>query len=35
LSDGVQLIRFVRSLPPGSMVRHHIAGDIGRDRRQA
>ena len=35
LSDGAQLVRFVRSLPPGSMVRHHIAGDIGRDRRQA
>jgi hypothetical protein len=35
MSDGAQLIRFARSLAPGSMIRHHIAGDIGRDRKQA
>ena len=35
MSDGAQLIRFARSLAPGSMIRHHIAGDIGLDRMQA
>ena len=28
--DGQALRRFARSLPPGSMLRHHVAGDIGR-----
>jgi hypothetical protein len=35
LSDGAQLVKFARSLLPGSMIRHHVAGDIGRDRKQA
>jgi len=35
MSDGAQLVRFARSLAPGSMLRHHIAGDIGLDRKQA
>jgi hypothetical protein len=29
-TDGARLLRFVEALPDGSMVRHHIAGDIGR-----
>jgi hypothetical protein len=28
--DGAALIKFAKSLPPGSMLRHHVAGDIGR-----
>ena len=28
--DAAAVIQFARSLPPGSMLRHHIAGDIGR-----
>lgn len=29
-NDAQALRRFARSLPPGSMLRHHVAGDIGR-----
>jgi hypothetical protein len=29
--DAVALRAFARSLPPGSMLRHHVAGDIGRE----
>jgi hypothetical protein len=28
--DAAALIKFAKSLPPGSMLRHHVAGDIGR-----
>jgi len=28
-SDGAAAIRFARSLPPGSLLRHHIVGDLG------
>jgi hypothetical protein len=28
-SDAVQLKNFVKSLPPRSLLRHHVAGDIG------
>ncbi len=28
--DAAALVQFARSLPPGSLLRHHIAGDIGR-----
>jgi len=28
--DAKALIDFAKSLPPGSMLRHHVAGDIGR-----
>ena len=27
--DAKALIKFAKSLPPGSMLRHHVAGDIG------
>lgn len=30
MDDGLALKKFARSLPPGSMLRHHVAGDIGR-----
>lgn len=30
-TDGARLLRFVEALPAGSMVRHHVAGDIGRE----
>ena len=30
MDDGAALKKFARSLPPGSMLRHHVAGDIGR-----
>lgn len=30
-TDGEKLLRFARGLPPGSVLRHHIAGDIGRE----
>lgn len=30
-NDAETLARFARSLPPGSLLRHHIAGDIGRE----
>ena len=30
-NDGVKLRRFARALPTGSLLRHHVAGDIGRD----
>ena len=30
-NDAETLTRFARSLPPGSLLRHHIAGDIGRE----
>ena len=30
MNDGAVLRKFARSLPPGSMLRHHVAGDIGR-----
>lgn len=30
MDDGAVLKKFARSLPPGSMLRHHVAGDIGR-----
>ena len=29
-NDAQALIDFAKSLPPGSMLRHHVAGDIGR-----
>lgn len=29
--DAAALRAFARSLPPGSMLRHHVAGDIGRE----
>lgn len=28
-SDGAALVRFARSLPPGSLLRHHVVGDLG------
>ena len=28
-SDGAALMRFARSLPPGSLLRHHVVGDLG------
>jgi len=28
-SDAAELQRFARSLPPGSLLRHHIVGDLG------
>jgi len=28
--DAAQLRRFARALPPGSLLRHHVVGDIGR-----
>lgn len=28
--DAAQLRRFARSLPPGSLLRHHVVGDLGR-----
>ena len=30
-NDADQLRAFARSLPPGSLLRHHVAGDIGRE----
>jgi hypothetical protein len=30
MSDGQQLLQFAQALPAGSLLRHHIAGDIGR-----
>ena len=30
-NDAAELAAFARSLPPGSLLRHHIAGDIGRE----
>jgi len=30
-NDAAELVRFARSLPPGSLLRHHVAGDIGRE----
>jgi len=27
--DGAELVRFARSLPPGSLLRHHVVGDLG------
>jgi hypothetical protein len=29
-NDAAALLKFAKSLPPGSMLRHHVAGDIGR-----
>jgi hypothetical protein len=29
--DGTALVEFARSLPPGSLLRHHVVGDLGRD----
>jgi len=29
-NDAEALVQFAKSLPPGSMLRHHVAGDIGR-----
>ena len=29
-NDAAALLEFARSLPPGSMLRHHVAGDCGR-----
>jgi len=31
-NDAAALVAFAKSLPPGSMLRHHVAGDIGRAR---
>jgi len=28
-----QLLRFSRALPPGALLRHHVAGDIGREKK--
>ena len=28
-TDGQKLLRFAKSLPPRSIIRHHVAGDIG------
>jgi hypothetical protein len=28
--DGAALVTFARSLPPGSLLRHHVVGDLGR-----
>jgi len=28
MDDGAALKKFARSLPPGSMLRHHVAGDM-------
>jgi hypothetical protein len=28
--DAAEVARFARSLPPGSLLRHHVVGDIGR-----
>jgi hypothetical protein len=30
-NDAAAVLSFARSLPPGSMLRHHVAGDIGRE----
>ena len=30
-NDAAALVSFARSLPSGSMLRHHVAGDIGRE----
>lgn len=30
-NDAQALRAFVRSLPPGSLLRHHVAGDVGRE----
>ena len=31
-ANDAQAVRaFARSLPPGSMLRHHVAGDVGRE----
>ena len=30
-NDSAALIAFAKSLPPGSMLRHHVAGDIGQE----
>ena len=29
-NDAEALVKFAKGLPPGSMLRHHVAGDIGR-----
>ena len=29
--DSAAVVRFARSLPPGSLLRHHVVGDLGRD----
>lgn len=29
--DAAAVLTFARSLPPGSLLRHHVAGDIGRE----
>ena len=31
-TDGDRLRAFVKTLPPGSVIRHHVAGDIGLDK---
>lgn len=28
-NDAAELLRFARSLPPGSLLRHHVVGDLG------
>ena len=28
--DAAELLRFARSLPPGSLLRHHVVGDLGK-----
>jgi len=28
-NDAAELVRFSRSLPPGSLLRHHVVGDLG------
>ena len=30
-TDAEVLRKFVKSLPPGTILRHHIAGDIGKE----
>jgi hypothetical protein len=28
-ADAAELVRFAKSLPPGSLLRHHVVGDLG------
>jgi hypothetical protein len=32
MTDGQQLLQFTQALPAGSLLRHHVAGDIGREK---
>ena len=33
-SDAEEVRRFASALPPGSMIRHHVTGDVGKDARK-